>query len=102
MTETKNGNADTVVRVHYKVTATDGTNTVEVDQMAQLTPSTDSAFIPFADLTESQVIAWIKASLQPNQRARFEDMLTKMLENKANPPVRPIAKLAPWNTCSQA
>jgi hypothetical protein len=102
MTQTANGNADTVVQVQYEVTATDGTHTAEIKQAATLQPRTDGAFIPFADLTEAQVIAWVKASLQPNQEQRFEEVLTQVLQRKANPPVRPNAKAAPWNTCSQA
>ena len=100
MTETHNGNPDTVVAVHLTLTATDGTNTVDSMHVAQLTPSTDGTFIPFSQLTEEQVLGWAKAAIDPENVARFEDRLTRMLDRMANPPVRPVPKAAPWNTCS--
>lgn len=100
MVQTLDGNPDTVVRVQVKVSATDGTHTADMMQMAELGAPVAGSFIPFADLTEAQVINWAKASL-PQQGERVEPMLTRMLELKANPPIRPMAKPAPWNTCSQ-
>lgn len=101
LTKTQNGNPDTVVSVQYKITATDGVNSVDMIQAAQLQPNANGTFIPFADLTEAQVLEWVKASLPPNQEAHFQTMLTHRLERKANPPVMPVAKAAPWSTCVQ-
>jgi hypothetical protein len=102
MTQEMNGNADTVVQAQFIVEATDGTHTADIHQSVQLKPSTDGAFIPFADLTEAQVIAWVKAALHEGQEAQFEAMLARTIALKANPPVRPMAKPAPWYTCTQA
>jgi len=102
ITQTVDGNPDTVVSVTYMVTATDGTNTVDINNVAQLGAPDAAAFTPFANLTEAQVIAWVKSALPAGKEAQLETMLTRMLELKTNPPVRPVAKSAPWNTCSPA
>lgn len=102
LTKTENGNPDTVVRVRYTLTATDGVNTVDMHQVVQLTPNANGAFIPFTDLTEAIVLEWVAATLPQDAATRFETALTHMLELKANPPAPPVAKPAPWHTCSQA
>lgn len=101
MTKTENGNEDTVVRVRYVVAATDGTHTVDTHQLMELTPSTDGVFVPFAELTEDQVLSWVKAALPDAAKTQLETMLANTLAIKANPPVRPVVKASPW-TCSQA
>ena len=102
MTETRNGNADTVTQVRVHVSATDGTHTVDTNQNVLLPVGAEENFIPFSNLTEAQVVEWAKAALPVGQVDRIEAMLTRMLELQANPPVRPVAKAAPWNTCSPA
>lgn len=100
-TITHAGRADTVVQVRYTLTATDGTHTHAIGGVVQLKPSEDGAFIPFANLTQDQVVEWVKASVRPEDKAHHEMGLTRALELKANPPQRPVIKAAPWNTCVQ-
>jgi hypothetical protein len=95
-----NGNPDTVVRLTVRVYATDGTHTVHFDRPMALEPSADGAFIPFEQLTEAQVLAWARAKMPLSHT--IEEMLAKQIANKINPPVRPVAKAAPWSTCVQA
>lgn len=101
MTQTIDSNTDAVVAVQFTVTATDGVNTVNIRNVTRLGAPDAAAFTPFANLTEAQVIAWVKSALPAGKEAQLETMLTRMLELKANPPVRPVPKPAPWNTCSQ-
>jgi len=101
-TITHAGRADTVVQVRYTITATDGTHTHSIGGVAQLKPSEDGTFIPFENLTQDQVIEWVKASMRPEDKRHYELGLTRALELKANPPPRPVIKPAPWNTCVQA
>lgn len=96
-----NGNPDTVTQVNFKVTATDGTHTVEMPNVVELKPVAGAPFIPFVQLTEQQVIEWVKAAMPAERIARFEQMLNQRLAMKANPPAMPVVKAAPWNTCSQ-
>lgn len=96
-----NGNPDTVINVDFKITATDGTHTVDMSNTVGLKPVAGAPFIPFAQLTEQQVIDWVKAAMPADRVVHFERMLNQRLAVKANPPVMPVAKPAPWNTCSQ-
>jgi len=96
-----NGNPDTVINVDFKVTATDGTHTFEMPNSAELKPVAGAPFTPFSQLTEQQVIDWVKATMSSDQIARVEQMLNHRIELKKNPPVVAMPKVAPWNTCSQ-
>lgn len=96
-----NGNADTVVSVDFKITATDGAHIVDMPNTVELKPVAGAPFIPFTQLTEQQVIEWVKAAMPADRIARFERMLEQRLEARKNPPVVAVPKMAPWNTCSQ-
>jgi hypothetical protein len=100
-TITHNGQADTVVQVQYTLTATEGEHTQSINGVVKLTPSEDGTFIPFEDLTQEQVLAWVEASVRPVDVTHHKMSLTRRLERMANPPVRPVIKPAPWNTCVQ-
>ena len=93
---------DTVVQVRYTLTATDGINTESINGLVKLEPSYGDAFTPYEDLTQEQVIEWVKSAIREVDLEHYKLRLTMFLEQKANPPVRPIIKPAPWNTCVQA
>lgn len=95
------GNQDTVLRVDFKIEATDGVNVAELFNSIELEPSLESGFIPFSQLTEDVVIEWTKAAIPAERLARFEEILNRMLQEKRNPPARVVAKKTPWNTCVQ-
>ena len=101
-TLTHAGRADTVVQVQYILTATDGTYTHSINGVVQLKPSENGNFIPFENLTQEQVIEWVKAAVRPEDINHYKMGLTRRLEHMVNPPVRPVIKPAPWNTCTQA
>jgi hypothetical protein len=98
-TITANGNPDTVINLIVRVYATDGTHKVHFDRPMALEPSAGGAFIPFEQLTEAQVLAWARAKMPLAHT--IEEMLARQIDRKINPPVRPVIKAAPWNTCSQ-
>jgi hypothetical protein len=95
LTQNIDNHENTVVLVRYLVTATDGVNTVEKLGVARLTFDPTQPFIPFADLTEAQVLAWVKTE---QTVATVQGELTKQLERLANPPARPEIKPLPWVT----
>lgn len=90
-----NGQENTVTSVNFTVTATDGTNTVDLQSSVKVPLDPNAEFVPFASLTEAKVIDWVKAQLG-DKVATFEKMLNARLERKANPPVRPVTVEAPW------
>ena len=96
-----NGNPDTVVSVEFKISAIDGAHTVDMSNVVEFKPEANAPFIPFDQLTEAQVIDWVKAALPQSTVERFEQMLTQRLERQKNPPAVAVAKVSPWATCVQ-
>jgi archaellin len=90
-----NGQENTVTNVNFTVTATDGTNTVDLQSSVKVPLDPNAEFVPFANLTEAKVIDWVKVNLG-NKVATFEKMLNNRLERKANPPAKPAVVELPW------
>ena len=57
------GKTDVVVKVYYSCEATDGTFSAAVAGMVELKLDPNSPYTPYADLTEDQVIGWVKGVL---------------------------------------
>jgi len=93
--QTVNGQENTVTRVGFSITATDGTNTVNTQSSVKVPLDPNAEFVPFASLTEAKVIDWVKAQLG-NKVAAYEKMLNARLERKANPPTKPAVVELPW------
>jgi hypothetical protein len=73
-----------VTTVHYNVTKTDGDFTASTYGTIGYTPDGSEAgtMIPFASLTEAQVIAWVKDKLG---EATVEAALAAQIEAQKNP-----------------
>jgi len=60
----RNTSDDGVVIAHWDVSKTDGANTVSSYGTEGFTPDASAAgFVPFADLTEADVISWVTTAL---------------------------------------
>ena len=59
------GQTDVVVKVNYSCEATDRTFSAAVAGMANLKLDPDAPYTPYADLTEDQVVGWVKEVLGP-------------------------------------
>lgn len=83
-----------VVNVLFTVSGTDGTNTASIDGNIQFTDQVESDYVPYDQLTESEVIGWINASTnnQENYYANIDGQIASMV----NPPVSPEAQPLPW------
>jgi hypothetical protein len=55
------------------------------------------SFTPFVDLTEDQVISWVKAGLGEDMIKSIENSLDGQLESLNNPPVSPEIVELPWS-----
>jgi hypothetical protein len=81
-----------VVNVIYEVTGTDGTHTASIDGNSQFTPTQGQTIVPYAQLTQAEVIGWIPpeqiASAQANIQGQVQSMIT--------PPVSPSNTALPW------
>lgn len=89
------GETDVVFNVHWTLTGTDGTYTGSVygSQGVSLDPA--APFIPYADLTEAQVIGWVQDAMGAEQVAAYEANVATQIENQINPPV--VSPPLPWS-----
>ena len=100
-----------VVLANYTVTGTDGVNTVELQSQAQFTieqtqptvtitnadgtvTTQDTPYIPYANLTEADVIGWIQA--EQNLVVNTEANLDGQLYSITNPPISAVITPLPW------
>ena len=91
------GNADTVYRVHWRLTAKDDANTVkdiegnDVPATAQVygTQSLDTSdlsdFTAFADLTVSDVQGWVEAAMGEDEVQAKKDGLDAQIAERVTP-----------------
>ena len=70
-----------VVTVHYTVNAVDGDYTAYTYGTVGFTQE-EMEYVPFADLTQSQVVGWVKDSLG---QATVEEALATQIEAQKNP-----------------
>ena len=81
---TLEGNSDVIYLVNYNVTATDDNgNVYALPKEATINTSSITDFIPFADLTEADVLGWVETDLGTDGVSAVdqeaEDALSDML-----------------------
>lgn len=89
------GQADVVFTVHWTLTATDGKYNGSVYGSVGLTLDEGSKFTPYADLTQGQVVGWVKEALGEERVVAFEASVTAQIEAQINPPV--VTPPLPWS-----
>ena len=83
-----------VVNCLWQVTGVDGEYTASIGGNTQFNSADqEGAFVPYASLTESQVLGWIPA----NQIESAQACVQGQLDSLANPPVSPSAQPLPWS-----
>ena len=87
------GNTDVVFTVHWQLTGTDGTYNGSVYSTCSV-PAPTGTFIPYADLTQDQVLGWIWAN--GVDKASAEAAVQTQIDNQINPPV--VSPPLPWNS----
>lgn len=88
------GQINVVSNVHWRVSATDGTNTTEIYKSQPLTFDGTKAFVNYADLTKDQVIGWVQEAMGIDAVTRLQQILDNQLKALANPPI--IKPPLPW------
>lgn len=82
-----------VVQVHWRCTATDGAYSASLaGAIAFAVP--DEPETPYAELTQEQVIGWVKGQLGLERVDEIETDLASQVDALADPPV--IAPSLPW------
>ena len=88
------GHTDVVFTVHWTLSGTDGEHTAGVYGSVGLTLDSEADFTPYADLTEAQVVGWVKDALGEEQVAGYEDNVAAQIDALVNPPV--VTPALPW------
>jgi hypothetical protein len=89
------GNADVVFVVHWRLDGTDGEHTGSVYGSSGVMFTEGSTFTPYADLTEAQVIGWVKDALGEESVTGYEANVAQQIANQINPPV--VTPQLPWS-----
>ena len=84
---------DYVVNAMWEVTGVDGVNTASIGGSTQFSSSEASGdFVPFDQLTETEVIGWIPESDISNAQSCVQGQIDSMI----TPPVSPENTPLPW------
>jgi len=84
--------ADYVVTAHWQCTGTDGTYTGQVYSTCSFPVVQGTSFVPYADLTQDQVLGWCWAN--GVDKDATEAAVAQNIENQINPPI--ISPALPW------
>jgi hypothetical protein len=91
----KDGLTDVVFTVHWNLTGDDGEgHTGYAYGSVGVTLDEGGAYTPFADLTQAQVVGWVKESLGAEQVASLEAGIANQIEQQINPTV--VTPPLPW------
>jgi len=82
-----------VVTVHWTASQTDGDYTASTYSTVSFTEQPGQSLIPYDQLTESQVIEWVKASLGEEGVAAID---TALAANIADQKAPKVAAGVPW------
>ena len=85
------GYSDFAWQVSWSCSASDGTNTKAMGSATTFSPEQQGEpYTPYDQLTEVQVIAWVKEALGPEKTANTESVVTSLLTAQVAP--------LPWST----
>ena len=85
---------DYVVNVLYQVTGVDGANTASIGGNTQFNSADQTGpVVPYASLTQAQVIGWIPESAITSAQACVQGQIDSMI----TPPVSPANTALPWS-----
>jgi len=88
------GQTDVVITVYWRQNATNDTFNATVYSSIDLVYTPGTAFTPYDQLTQDQVVEWVKSALGADKCALLEASLDKQIANQANPPT--VTLPLPW------
>ena len=89
------GETDVVFTVHWTLNGTDGVYEGGVYGSVGVTLDAGATFVPYADLTQAQVIGWVQDALGEEQVASYEANVAQQIADQINPPV--VTPPLPWS-----
>jgi len=96
-TETVDGQQDYVVIAAYTVTGFDGAYEASLSNTATFSTESVTPFIPYEDLTETDVTTWIMDELGTNGVNSIYACIQGQIDSQINPPVVPVVTPLPWS-----
>lgn len=87
----QDGLTDVVKTVHWRLNAVDGDHSASVYGSASMDAPSGDTFTAYADLTQDQVVEWVKAKVEVSE---LEANLAGQIDKLQNPDV--VTKAAPW------
>ena len=76
--------------------ATDGSNNYSINGLIDIPITTFDNYVEYKDLTEEQVLQWVKDTMGAEIVQQYEDGARSQLEALINPPV--VTLSLPWQT----
>jgi hypothetical protein len=95
-TETIGTESDYVVIANYEVVGVDGEYTASLSNTARFSTESVSEFIPYADLTNEIVVAWVQEELGVDGVANLEACIQGQINSLITPPVSPVNTPLPF------
>ena len=89
------GEQDVVFTVHWQLNGTDGAYAGSVYGSSGVMFNEGSTFVPYAELTEAQVVSWVQDALGEEQVASYEANVEQQIANEKNPPG--VTPPLPWS-----
>jgi len=88
------GQTNVVFLVAWRLNGTDGTYNATCYGTVGVTYVAGSPYTPYANLTQAQVVGWVKTALGANQVAAYEASIDSQIANQIHPPV--VNPPLPW------
>lgn len=85
-----------VCSAEWQLTGNDGVNTSSTSALFAYKTEDVTSFTPYTQLTEDQVLGWVKDRLGANGIAHFEGIVQSQLDKMATPFVNPEPQPLPW------
>jgi hypothetical protein len=93
------GHSDVVFTCHWRLNANEGNYNATSYGSVGVTLDPDSDFVPYANLTQAEVVNWVKDALGEEQVSQIETGLAGQIENLKNPPV--VRPELPWTQAAE-
>ncbi len=91
----KDGKQDVVFTVHWNLNGVDGDYNGYVYGSVGVTLDKEAPYTPYAELTQDQVIGWVKSALGDEQVSQYEASVQAQIDQQKNPTV--VTPPLPWS-----
>jgi len=92
------GKQNFVSSAEWQLTGDDGKNTSFTSALFGYKPEDVTSFTPYNELTQDQVLGWVKDRLGADGIAHFKSVVQKQLDDMQVPDIQPTPEPLPWAT----